>query len=197
VASPPHTPNAVSKSVRRAETMAGCGRTSVGKTADFSTRSRAATHQRRPDWHVTPPADMAAPLPLDWNNVEANPIKVKRPADEFSHTRRSLPFRSVPIGRRRPGGTAHPRAGQRSMKSVPGRSRTTRSKRRSSSRARGFSREQRTVLRQAIIDKLQVLALRRPRALIVVERVLDALLDDGLHALEEGRKPSAPVKKSP
>jgi len=80
------------------------------------------------------------------------------------------------------------------MKSAPRRSRT-RSKR-SSPRARDFSRQQRTVLRQAIIDKLQVLALRRPRALIVVERVLDGLLDDSLHALEESRKPSAPAKKS-
>jgi len=53
------------------------------------------------------------------------------------------------------------------------------------------------VLRQAIIDKLQVLALKRPRALIVVERVLDALLADSLHLLDEPREPSAPVKKSP
>jgi hypothetical protein len=53
------------------------------------------------------------------------------------------------------------------------------------------------VLRQAIIDKLQVLALRRPRALIVVEKVLDALLDDSLHLLEESGDRSAPAKKSP
>jgi hypothetical protein len=84
------------------------------------------------------------------------------------------------------------------MKSSRARSPTTRSKqRRSSPRSRDFSREQRTVLRQAIIDKLQVLALKRPRALIVVERVLDALLDDGLHLLEEHPEASAPVKKSP
>ena len=83
------------------------------------------------------------------------------------------------------------------MKGSPRRSPTTRSKRRTSPRSRDFSREQRTVLRQAIIDKLQVLALKRPRALIVVERVLDALLDDNLHLLDESPEPSAPVKKSP
>jgi hypothetical protein len=83
------------------------------------------------------------------------------------------------------------------MKSSPGRSLTTGSKRRSSPRSRDFSRAQRTVLRQAIIDKLQVLALKRPRALIVVERVLDALLDDSLHLLDEPRDPQTPVKKSP
>jgi hypothetical protein len=81
------------------------------------------------------------------------------------------------------------------MKRSPGRSPTTKSKQRSP-RSRDFSRDQRTVLRQAIIDKLQVLALTRPRALIVVERVLDALLDDSLHLLEEPQ-PSAPVKESP
>jgi hypothetical protein len=83
------------------------------------------------------------------------------------------------------------------MKSSPGRFLTTGSKRQLSPRSRDFSREQRTVLRQAIIDKLQVLALKRPRALIVVERMLDALLDDSLHLLDEPRAPSAPVKKSP
>jgi hypothetical protein len=83
------------------------------------------------------------------------------------------------------------------MKSSPGRSLTTGSKGRSSPRSRDFSREQRTVLRQAIIDKLQVLALKRPRALIVVERVLDALLDNSLHLLDESPEPSAPAKKSP
>jgi hypothetical protein len=84
------------------------------------------------------------------------------------------------------------------MKSSRGQSPTARSKpRRSSPPARDFSREQRTVLRQAIIDKLQVLALTRPRALIVVEKVLDGLLDDSLHLLEEHPEASAPVKKSP
>jgi hypothetical protein len=81
------------------------------------------------------------------------------------------------------------------MKSSPGRSPTARPKRRPSQRTRDFSREQRIVLRQAIIDKLQVLALTRPRALIVVERVLDALLDDGLRLLEERPEPSGPAKK--
>ena len=59
----------------------------------------------------------------------------------------------------------------------PGRFPTTKSTQ-PSPRSRDFSREQRTVLRQAIIDKLRVLALTRPERLIVVERVLDAHLDD-------------------
>jgi hypothetical protein len=39
-------------------------------------------------------------------------------------------------------------------------------------------------LRLAIIDKLQILALTRPRALIVVNSVLDGLLDKNLGFLD-------------
>jgi hypothetical protein len=42
-----------------------------------------------------------------------------------------------------------------------------------------------TTLRQAIIDKLQVLALRRPRALLVVAQVLDELLGQHLGLLDK------------
>jgi hypothetical protein len=48
-----------------------------------------------------------------------------------------------------------------------------------------FSREQLTTLRQTVIDKLQVLTLRRPRALIVVAQVLDGLLHEHLKLLDE------------
>jgi hypothetical protein len=40
-------------------------------------------------------------------------------------------------------------------------------------------------LRLAIIDKLQVLALRRPEALIIVAQVLEALLNEQLKFLDE------------
>jgi hypothetical protein len=40
-------------------------------------------------------------------------------------------------------------------------------------------------LMPAIIDKLQVLALKRPRALIVVAKILDALLKRQLEVLDE------------
>ena len=42
-----------------------------------------------------------------------------------------------------------------------------------------------TMLRLTIIDKLQVLALRRPRALIIVAQLLDRLLDQQLKVLDE------------
>ena len=41
------------------------------------------------------------------------------------------------------------------------------------------------MLRLAIIDKLQVLAMRRPHALVVVAQVLDALLNEQLKFLDE------------
>jgi hypothetical protein len=42
-----------------------------------------------------------------------------------------------------------------------------------------------TTLRLTIIDKLQVLALRRPRALIILAEVLDELLGQHLHVLDD------------
>ena len=51
--------------------------------------------------------------------------------------------------------------------------------------AKGDPKAQFTMLRLAIIDKLQVLALRRPQALVVVARLLDALLDEQLKVLGE------------
>jgi hypothetical protein len=42
-----------------------------------------------------------------------------------------------------------------------------------------------TTLRQTIIDKLQVLALRRPQALIILAQVLDELLGQRLRVLDE------------
>ena len=49
----------------------------------------------------------------------------------------------------------------------------------------GEPKTQLTMLRLTIIDKLQVLALRRPRALIIVAQVLDRLLDQQLEVLDE------------
>jgi len=56
---------------------------------------------------------------------------------------------------------------------------------------KGASKTQLTTLRFTIIDKLQVLALRRPRALIIVAQVLDALLGEQLKVLDE------PLETSP
>jgi hypothetical protein len=42
-----------------------------------------------------------------------------------------------------------------------------------------------TTLRLTIIDKLQVLALRRPRALVIVAQMVDRLLDRQLAVLDE------------
>ena len=42
-----------------------------------------------------------------------------------------------------------------------------------------------TMLTLKIVDKIQVLALRRPRALIVVAQVIDKLLDEQLELLLE------------
>ena len=50
---------------------------------------------------------------------------------------------------------------------------------------KGDPKTQLTMLRLTIIDKLQVLALRRPRALIVVAQLLDRLLDQQLEVLDE------------
>jgi hypothetical protein len=50
---------------------------------------------------------------------------------------------------------------------------------------KGEPKTQLTMLRLTIIDKLQVLALRRPRALIIVAQVLDRLLDQQLEVLDE------------
>jgi hypothetical protein len=50
---------------------------------------------------------------------------------------------------------------------------------------KGDPKTQLTTLRLTIIDKLQVLALRRPRALVIVAQVLDRLLDEQLEVLDE------------
>jgi hypothetical protein len=74
------------------------------------------------------------------------------------------------------------------MKGSRGSSPTTGSKPRPSAPPRetpaGLSREQATALMQTIINRLQVLALRRPRALIIVAQVLDGLLDEREEANE-------------
>jgi hypothetical protein len=46
------------------------------------------------------------------------------------------------------------------------------------------SKEGLTMLRLTIIDKLQVLALRRPQALVIIAQVLDSLLDEQLNVLD-------------
>jgi len=48
-----------------------------------------------------------------------------------------------------------------------------------------------TTLRLTIIDKLQILALRRPRALVIVAQMVDRLLDQQLAVLD------APPDSSP
>jgi hypothetical protein len=50
---------------------------------------------------------------------------------------------------------------------------------------RGNPTMERTTLRLTIIDKLQVLALRRPRALVIVAQMVDRLLDRQLAVLDE------------
>jgi hypothetical protein len=53
-----------------------------------------------------------------------------------------------------------------------------------------------TMMRLTIIDKLQVLALRRPRALVIIAQVLDALLDEQLEVLDEplDRRPTTKTR---
>jgi hypothetical protein len=63
--------------------------------------------------------------------------------------------------------------------------------RRTSPRSHKPSHEEVTTLMQAIIDKLQVLALRRPRALIIAATVLDSLLDESLDLLDESPQDKA------
>jgi len=46
------------------------------------------------------------------------------------------------------------------------------------------SKTQLTMLRLTIIDKLQVLALRRPQALVIIAQVLDSLLDEQLNVID-------------
>jgi hypothetical protein len=67
-------------------------------------------------------------------------------------------------------------------------------KSRTSPRRRQLSREEVTTLMQTIIDKLQVLALRRPRAMIIAATVLDCLLDKSLDLLDDD---SADVNPTP
>jgi hypothetical protein len=52
-------------------------------------------------------------------------------------------------------------------------------------RTRGTPKIDLTPLMLTIIDKLQILSLRRPRALIIVAQVLDGLLDRQLGVLDE------------
>jgi hypothetical protein len=59
----------------------------------------------------------------------------------------------------------------------------------------GDPRTQLTTLRLTIIDKLQVLALRRPHALVIIAQVLDMLLDEQLNVLDE-RLDGAPAAKT-
>ena len=59
---------------------------------------------------------------------------------------------------------------------------------------KGDPKAQLTTLRFAIIDKLQVLALRRPQALVIVAQLLDALLDEQLKVLDEQRNTSPRAK---
>src|SRR5258705_11630841 len=51
------------------------------------------------------------------------------------------------------------------------------------SKSKGDPKTQLTMLRLTIIDKLQVLALKRPHALIIVAQVLDKLLDQQLEVV--------------
>ena len=50
---------------------------------------------------------------------------------------------------------------------------------------KGDPKTQLAMLRLTIIDKLQVLALKRPRALVIIAQVLDAFLDEQLEVLDE------------
>jgi hypothetical protein len=54
--------------------------------------------------------------------------------------------------------------------------------------AKGDPKTQLTTLRLTIIDKLQVLALRRPQALVIIAQVLDMLLDEQLNVLLTGEQ---------
>jgi hypothetical protein len=49
----------------------------------------------------------------------------------------------------------------------------------------GDPKEQLTTLTRTIVDKIQVLALRRPRALLAVGQLLDKLLDQQLELLQD------------
>jgi hypothetical protein len=49
-------------------------------------------------------------------------------------------------------------------------------------------KKQLAMLTRTIVDKLQVLALRRPSALIVVARALDKLLDEQLERLMDTKR---------
>ena len=63
--------------------------------------------------------------------------------------------------------------------------------------AKGDPKKQLTTLRLTIIDKLQVLALRRPQALVFIAQVLDMLLDEQLDVLLTGEQiDSSPTPKA-
>ena len=60
---------------------------------------------------------------------------------------------------------------------------------------KGDPKTQLTMLRLTIIDKLQVLALKRPHALIIVAQVLDKLLDQQLEVVDEHLKSTRAVRR--
>ena len=53
-----------------------------------------------------------------------------------------------------------------------------------------------TTLRLTIIDKLQILALRRPQALVTILQVLDSLLDEHLNVLDGAQPDSSRTTKT-
>ena len=68
----------------------------------------------------------------------------------------------------------------RALLAVPAPARGTATRKRA---IKGDPKKELTTLTLTIVNKIQVLALRRPRALIVVARVLDTLLDQQLKLL--------------
>ena len=89
----------------------------------------------------------------------------KRPARAHT-TLPPMPLRELPM--------------MKALLAVTGSGMTTRS-----AATKGDPKTQLATLRLTIIDKVQVLALRRPRALVLVAQVLDALLDEQLRALDD------------
>ena len=60
---------------------------------------------------------------------------------------------------------------------------------------KGDPKTQLTMLRLTIIDKLQVLALKRPHALIIVAQVLNKLLDQQLEVVDEHLESARAVRR--
>jgi hypothetical protein len=61
--------------------------------------------------------------------------------------------------------------------------------------SKGDPKTQLTMLRLTIIDKLQVLALKRPHALIIVAQVLNKLLDQQLEVVDEHLESARAVRR--